>query len=119
MRAYLAQLDLEAARVRADSALAGSPLKDEMLDAIARQKELSQQLAGKFVQGRLADTGPPIAVLPRARAALIGAMAPPAAPAPQDDADARADRKRDELIEDLRAIIPRMPEGARGADLWV
>jgi hypothetical protein len=55
MRAYLEQLDREAARVRAEPGLAGSALKDELLDAIARQKELSAQLAGKFVQGRLAD----------------------------------------------------------------
>ena len=55
MRAYLEQLDREAARVRAEPGLAGSALKDELLDAIAPQKELSAQLAGKFVQGRLAD----------------------------------------------------------------
>jgi tetratricopeptide (TPR) repeat protein len=55
MRAYLEQLDGEAARVRAEPGLAGSALKNELLEAIARQKELSAQLAGKFVQGRLAD----------------------------------------------------------------
>ena len=55
MRAYLERLDQEAARVRAEPALAGSILKDELLEAIARQKDLSEQIAGKFIQGRLAD----------------------------------------------------------------
>jgi len=59
----------------------------------------------------------------RALAALILALSPaalPAATAPQDDreADAKAERKRDELIEDLRVIIPRMPDGDRRADLY-
>ena len=55
MRAHLERLDREAVRVRAEAGLAGSALKDELLDAVARQKELSEQLSGKFVQGRLAD----------------------------------------------------------------
>src|SRR5918911_2017032 len=49
---------------------------------------------------------------------LFAALIVAAAAAPQDDPDARADRKRDEMIEDLRAILPRMPEGDRRADLW-
>src|SRR5439155_15626123 len=55
-------------------------------------------------------------------AALLLALSPAAlSPAGlQDDrqADAKADRKRDELIEDLKVIIPRMPEGDRRADLY-
>ena len=59
----------------------------------------------------------------RALAALVLALSPLASSAAtpkQDDrdADAKADRKRDELIEDLRVIIPRMPEGDRRADLY-
>jgi TolA-binding protein len=60
----------------------------------------------------------------RTLAALAVAAAPAAwaaaAPAPQDDAalDAAADLKRDELIQDLEVIIPRMPEGERRADLY-
>ena len=54
MRAYLEALDEEASRVRAASGLAAG-LKDELLQGIARQKQLSERLAGKFVQGRLAD----------------------------------------------------------------
>ena len=57
-----------------------------------------------------------------ALAALLLALSPAASSpaAPQDDreADAKADRKRDELIEDLKVIIPRMPEGDRRADLY-
>jgi len=63
MRAYLEQLDREAARARAETALAGSALREELLDAIARQKELSEQLAGKFIQGRLSDMARLIDVL--------------------------------------------------------
>jgi len=32
--------------------------------------------------------------------------------------DAAADRKRDELIQDLESLIPRMPESDRKADLY-
>ena len=57
-----------------------------------------------------------------ALAALLLALSPAASSpaALQDDrqADAKADRKRDELIEDLKVIIPRMPEGDRRADLY-
>jgi hypothetical protein len=52
-RAVLEALDRESARIRADSSLAGTPLGSELLEGIARQKELSAQLAGKFTQGRL------------------------------------------------------------------
>jgi hypothetical protein len=61
MRAYLEQLEREAARVRGEPALAA--LRDELLDAIVRQKELSGQLAGKFVRGRLSDMARLIDVL--------------------------------------------------------
>jgi hypothetical protein len=53
-RAYLKALDEESARIRADRALAGSALGGELTQALARQKELTEQLAGKFIQGRLA-----------------------------------------------------------------
>ena len=60
----------------------------------------------------------------RAVVALLLVLAPATwAAAAQSSAedrerDAAADRKRDEMIEDLRAIIPRMPEGNRRADLY-
>jgi TolA-binding protein len=59
----------------------------------------------------------------RAVAALVLVLTPvvwgAAAESPIGDRerDAAADRKRDEMIEDLRAIIPRTPEGDRRADL--
>jgi hypothetical protein len=62
MRAYLQRLDDEAVRVRKESAFSPA-LKDELLEALARQKELNEQLAGKFVQGRLADMAHLIDVL--------------------------------------------------------
>ena len=62
MRAYLEALDQEASRVRADPKLSGA-LKDELLDGIGRQKQLSERLAGKFIQGRLADMARLIEVL--------------------------------------------------------
>ena len=49
---------------------------------------------------------------------LASWAAPLPAPAPARDPDAAADRKRDEMIDELRAIIPRMPEGDRRADLY-
>jgi hypothetical protein len=63
MRAYLERLDDEAARIRAEPTLRGSALEDELLEAISRQRELSERLAGKFVQGRLADMARLIDVL--------------------------------------------------------
>ena len=60
----------------------------------------------------------------RAVVALLLVLAPATwAAAAQSSAedrerDAAADRKRDEMIEDLRAIIPRTPEGDRRADLY-
>ena len=62
MRAYLEALDEEASRVRAGSGLTGAA-KDELLDGIARQKQLSERLAGRFIQGRLADMARLIDVL--------------------------------------------------------
>src|SRR5207302_7839179 len=51
----LVQLDLEAARVRADAELSRSALGADLLELIARQRELLAQVAGKFIRGRLAD----------------------------------------------------------------
>src|SRR3989442_4032575 len=62
MRAYLEALDEEAPRVRAGAGLTGAA-KDELLDGIARQKQLSERLAGRFIQGRLADMAGLIHVL--------------------------------------------------------
>jgi hypothetical protein len=62
-RAYLDRLGRESGRIRADSSLAGTVLGAELLEAIARQKELTEQLGGKFVQGRLADMARLIDVL--------------------------------------------------------
>ncbi len=53
--AYLARLAGEDARIRGDAGLAGTPLRDELLEAIAQQQELVRRLGGKFVQGRLED----------------------------------------------------------------
>ena len=55
MIGYLERLERETARVRGDGALAGSPLGADLLDLLARQKALMAQVAGKFIQGRLAD----------------------------------------------------------------
>jgi len=52
-RSLLEALDREAARVRGDGGL--RPLQADLLESLARQKELAERLAGKFVQGRLAD----------------------------------------------------------------
>ena len=52
---YLGKLDIEAARIRADPALAGTPLGADLLDLIGKQKSLVGQVAGKFIKGRLAD----------------------------------------------------------------
>jgi hypothetical protein len=62
MLAYLARLEREDARVRGAAGLAGG-LREELLENLARQKELAQQLGGKFVQGRLADMAHLIDVL--------------------------------------------------------
>jgi len=69
--AHLAALDREATRIRGDALLAGSTLGPELLDALARQKELIERLAGKFVRGRLADIARRIDVL-EADKELIG-----------------------------------------------
>jgi hypothetical protein len=60
-RALLVALERESARIRADASL--GPSAGDLLEAIARQKELTEQLAGKFVQGRLADMERLIGVL--------------------------------------------------------
>ena len=60
----------------------------------------------------------------RAVAALLLVLAPATwaaaahSSAEDRERDAAADRKREEMIEDLRAIIPRIPEGDRRADLY-
>ena len=55
MVSYLGRLAREEARIRGDSAPAGGPPREELLDAIAQQQALVRRLGGKFVQGRLAD----------------------------------------------------------------
>jgi hypothetical protein len=62
-RAHLAALESEAARIRGDGALRGTALGGELLEQIARHQDLTAQLAGKFVQGRLADMARLIDVL--------------------------------------------------------
>ena len=62
MLAYLARLEREDARVRGAAGLEGG-LREELLENLARQKELAQQVGGKFVQGRLADMAHLIDVL--------------------------------------------------------
>ncbi|HZX95639.1 MAG TPA: tetratricopeptide repeat protein [Myxococcales bacterium] len=181
MRAYLAALDREAARIRSEPTLSGSPLGAELLERIAAQKTLTAQVAGKFVRGRLADMASLIEVLEGdreiaafetargekqnletsfdARAQLSQqSLERPAMPAtgheywsfegeywpdeigyydvtlkdacpvgatqagvgapPEPEREAATDRKRDELIADVQAILPRMPESGRKADLW-
>jgi tetratricopeptide (TPR) repeat protein len=54
MRAYLEQLDRENTRVRVDGTLSAA-LKNDLLEALLQQKEQSERLGGKFVQGRLSD----------------------------------------------------------------
>ncbi|HEY5677243.1 MAG TPA: tetratricopeptide repeat protein, partial [Myxococcales bacterium] len=41
-----------------------------------------------------------------------------AAALPEAEREAATDKKRDELIADLQAILPRVPESGRKADLW-
>ena len=41
-----------------------------------------------------------------------------AAALPEAEREAATDKKRDELIADLQALLPRMPESGRKADLW-
>ncbi|TMA27533.1 MAG: tetratricopeptide repeat protein [Deltaproteobacteria bacterium] len=175
----LVQLDLEAARVRADAELSKSALGADLLELIARQRELLAQVAGKFIRGRLADMAELIETLdgdkeiiafettkgekemieasfnaqgklasqrlyrpptPQAgheywpfdgeywpdeigfyKYTLKNACAPEKEDAPitQEEIgrDAAADRKRDELIEELGVIIPKIAEGERKADL--
>jgi hypothetical protein len=60
---YIARLDDEAARVRADPELSRSTLGTDLLDLLAKQKALMAQLAGKFIKGRLADMAHLIEVL--------------------------------------------------------
>ena len=62
-RVHLEVLEREAARIRGDGALRGTALGGELLEQIARQQELTAQLAGKFVQGRLSDMARLIDVL--------------------------------------------------------
>ena len=62
-RVHLEALEREAARIRGDGALRGTALGGELLEQIARQQELTAQLAGKFVQGRLSDMARLIDVL--------------------------------------------------------
>ncbi len=52
---YVARLDAESAKIRADSELASDALGKDLLDLIGKQRALVLQVAGKFVKGRLAD----------------------------------------------------------------
>jgi TolA-binding protein len=174
----LSGLEVEAARVRSDAELSKSALGAELLELIARQRELLAQLAGKFIRGRLADMAELIETLDgdkeivafettkgekemieasfnaQGKLATQRLYRPPTPPtgheywpfdgeywpdeigyykytlknacAPEKDAsatqveverDAAADRKRDQLIEELGVIIPKIAEGERKADL--
>ena len=183
MIGYLERLERETARVRGDGALAGSPLGADLLDLLARQKALMAQVAGKFIQGRLADMARLIdgldadkeiigfettkgekemletdfdvrsqldterlrrpAMPPTGheywpfdgeywpdeigyyRSTVKDACAPekmeaaaePSSAGKEAARDAATDRKRDELIDELQAILPRIREGERKADL--
>ena len=63
MLGYLSKLDAEAERIRADPALAATPLGIDLLDLIGKQKALVGQVAGKFIKGRLADLAHLVEVL--------------------------------------------------------
>jgi hypothetical protein len=63
MVGYLGRLDAEAARVKSDPELSRGPLGPDLLDLLAKQKALMSQVAGKFIQGRLADMAHLIEVL--------------------------------------------------------
>jgi hypothetical protein len=63
MVSYIARLDAEAAQVKGNEELARSPLGPDLLDLIGKQKALMSQVAGKFIQGRLADMAHLIEVL--------------------------------------------------------
>lgn len=63
MIGYLGRLEREDARIRGSASLAGAVLREELLENVARQKELTERLGGKFVQGRLADMAHLIDVL--------------------------------------------------------
>lgn len=52
---YIAKLDEETARVKAESELAASALGVDLLDLIQKQRALVIQVGGKFVKGRLVD----------------------------------------------------------------
>ena len=60
---YIERLDAEAARVKADGELSKSPLGNDLLDLIAKQKTLMSQVAGKFIKGRLGDLAHLVEVL--------------------------------------------------------
>ena len=63
MVGYLGRLEAETARARSSEELAKSPLGPDLLDLLAKQKALMSQVAGKFIEGRLADTEHLIEVL--------------------------------------------------------
>ena len=60
---YIARLDDEAAQVKNDPELSKSPLGNDLLDLLGKQKTLMAQVAGKFIKGRLADIAHLIDVL--------------------------------------------------------
>lgn len=55
MVAYLARLEREDARIRGSSGLESGGLREDLLEALAQQKQLVRQIGGRFVEGRLAD----------------------------------------------------------------
>ena len=55
MVGYIGRLDAESAQARSNEELAKSPLLPDLLDLIGKQKALMSQVAGKFIEGRLAD----------------------------------------------------------------
>jgi tetratricopeptide (TPR) repeat protein len=63
LAAYLGRLAREEARIRAEAGLAGTGLREELLEDLARQEDLARRIGGKFVQGRLADMAHLIDVL--------------------------------------------------------
>jgi hypothetical protein len=70
MLAYAARIDDEERRVRGDEDLARSELGKDLLGILARHRELSNQLAAKFVKGRLVDLAHLIDVLAREKAVI-------------------------------------------------
>jgi tetratricopeptide (TPR) repeat protein len=63
MLAYLERLDDEEARIGRDPEMARAALGSELVEQIGKQRALVRQVAGKFLEGRLADLAHLIDVL--------------------------------------------------------